>query len=271
MPQYGLEYGRVCRPLRTAAVHGSDAGAEGAAADQFRAGGNRSGRDDSVRASWMEQDGEGMAAGESCPSSSSDDLLGDDQLANINRFFPAASFGEDEQTAYGTSWTGANVVFAGHSGIDAATGVGRNVGRGEAWGPYEQMPPPQWQGGQITSESYRRCCTSVGWVAEALALRLMHAEASWNHDAFFDYVDRWMGQDDSESVREIKSATTRDFSPSWARQGQSWDDFANEMWAKHRARLKPPTDGWQKPHDDSYYRNAIDSEHKAKPSAAPGK
>jgi hypothetical protein len=34
-----------------------------------------------------------------------------------------------------------------------------------------------------TRESYRRCCTSAGWVARALALRLMHAERMWSHDA----------------------------------------------------------------------------------------
>ena len=33
------------------------------------------------------------------------------------------------------------------------------------WGPYEHTPPSQWRDGQNTSESYRRCCTSVGWVA----------------------------------------------------------------------------------------------------------
>ena len=58
-------------------------------------------------------------------------LLGDEQLANINQSFPKVSFGEDEQTAYGDCWTGAKVVFAGHSGIDAATGVGRNRGRAD--------------------------------------------------------------------------------------------------------------------------------------------
>jgi hypothetical protein len=36
------------------------------------------------------------------------------------------------------------------------------------------MQPSQWKEGQNTSESYRRCCTSVGWVAQA---RLMHTPA----------------------------------------------------------------------------------------------
>jgi hypothetical protein len=94
-------------------------------------------------------------------------------------------------------------------------------------------------------------------VAQALALRLMKAEKSWNHDPFFDYVDRWMYEDDSQFVKVIKEATGRDHDKSWARQGQAWDEFVNQMWARHRAKLAAPTDGWKKQHDDSYYRKAI--------------
>jgi len=183
-------------------------------------------------------------------------LLGDDELACVNRSFPKVSFGEDEQTAYGNCWTGAKVVFAGHSGIDASSGAGRS--RGNNWGPYEHMHPSTWKDGQNTSESYRRCCTSVGWVAQALALRLMKAERYWAHDAFFDYVDRWMYEDDTEFVRIIKEATGRDHSAKWARQGQCWDEFVNEMWKRYRPTLPAPTDGWKKERDDSYYRTAIE-------------
>ena len=111
--------------------------------------------------------------------------------------------------------------------------------------------------GQNTSESYRRCCTSVGWVAQALALRLLHAEKVWNHDAFFDYVDRWMYENDADFVKTIKQATGRDYSPEWARQGQTWEPFVNEMWSKYRPTLAAPIDGWKQQHDDSYYRTAI--------------
>ena len=80
-------------------------------------------------------------------------LLGDEQLANINKSFPKACFGEDEQTAYGDCWTGAKVVFTGHSGIDEVTGIGRDYARGpNAWGPYEHTPPATWGPGQKTSE-----------------------------------------------------------------------------------------------------------------------
>jgi hypothetical protein len=35
------------------------------------------------------------------------------------------------------------------------------------------------------------------------------------------------------------------------------------MWAKYRTMPgMPPTDGWEKAHDDSYYRNAISTADK---------
>jgi hypothetical protein len=121
------------------------------------------------------------------------------------------------------------------------------------------MPPSQWKGGQNTSEAYRRTCTGGGWVAQALALRLLHAEKAWGHDAFFDYVDRWMHEDDADFVRTIKRDTGKDHNKDWARQGQCWDDFAEEMWARHRAGAgMPSTDGWKRKHDDSRYRTAIE-------------
>jgi hypothetical protein len=251
MPQYGLEYGRVVgisalllctdlkqqqkEPLLVNFVQiGIDLGS------MVRAG----------HPGWTGWGGHG--SGRKLPIVFAMLLLGDDELAGISLSYPKVSFGEDEQTAYGDCWTGAKVVFAGHSGIDAATGEGRS--RGSGWGPYEHTPPSQWKDGQNTSESYRRCCTSVGWVAQALTLRLMQAEQAWGHDAFFDYVDRWMYEDDSAFVKTIKEATGRDHDRDWARQGQAWDAFVNEMWAKHRPALQAPTDGWKQNHDDSYSR-----------------
>ncbi len=256
MPQYGLEYGRVVgisalllctdlapqqkEPLLVNLVQiGIDLGG------MVRAG----------HPGWTGWGGHG--SGRKLPIVFAGLLLGDESLARINKSFPKVSFGEDEQTAYGDGWTGAKVVFAGHSGIDAATGAGRL--RGSGWGPYEHLPPAEWKDGQNTSEAYRRCCTSVGWVAQALALRLLRAEQSWDHDAFFDYVDRWMSEDDAEFVKTIREATGKDHDKDWARQGQAWDAFAGEMWARHRGALKAPMDGWKQDHDDSYYRRAIEN------------
>jgi len=255
MPQYGLEYGRVagiaalllCTDLKPAQK-------EPLLVNYVQIGIDLGGMVRAGHPGWTGWGGHG--SGRKLPIVFAGLLLGDEQLANVKRSFPKASFGEDEQTAYGDCWTGAKVVFAGHSGIDAATGVGRD--RGNAWGPYEHRPPSQWQSGQKTSESYRRCCTSVGWVAQALALRLVHAEKPWAHDAFFDYADRWMYENDAQFVKTIKQATGQDYDKEWARQGQAWDAFTNEMWAAHRAMLPAPTDGWKQRHDDSYYRAAIE-------------
>lgn len=256
MPQYGLEYGRVVgisalllcteidprqkEPLLVNLVQvGIDLGG------MMRAG----------HPGWTGWGGHG--SGRKLPIVLAGLLLGDESLAHINQSFPRASFGEDEQTAYGACWTGAKVVFAGHSGINAATGAGRS--RGSSWGPYEHLPPAEWHDGQRTSEAYRRCCTSVGWVAQALALRLMRAESAWNHDPFFDYVDRWMSEDDAEFVRVIRAATGDDHDKAWARQGQAWDAFVNEMWARHRPTHTSRSDGWKQDHDDRYYRHAVET------------
>jgi hypothetical protein len=266
MPQYGLEYGRVsgisalllCTDLKPAQK-------EPLLLNFVQVGIDLGGMVRAGHPGWTGWGGHG--SGRKLPIVFAGLLLGDERLAYVSHFFPRVSFGEDEQTAYGDAWTGAKVVFAGHSGIDAATGVGRDRVRGADWGPYEHMPPSQWKEGQNTSESYRRCCTSVGWVAQALALRLMHAEKAWHHDAFFDYVDRWMYEDDTTFVKTLKEATGKDYDHEWARQGQAWDAFVNEMWAKHRPSLPAPTDGWKHPHDDSYYREAIQKSHA---SVAPG-
>ncbi len=256
MPQYGLEYGRVvgisalllCTDLPPQQK-------EPLLVNLTQIGIDLDGMIRSGHPGWTGWGGHG--SGRKLPIVFAGILLGDDELANINRSLPKASFGEDEQTAYGDCWTGAKVVFAGHSGIDAVTGSGRL--RGSGWGPYEHTPPSEWKEGQNTSESYRRCCTSVGWVAQALALRLLGAEKPWSHDAFFDYVDRWMDEDDAAFVKEIKNATGRDHDKDWARQGQAWDAFVNQMWARHRAKLPAPIDGWRQKHDDSYYRRAVES------------
>ncbi len=257
MPQYGLEFGRVAGVsalLLSTDLKPQDK--EPLLVNYVQVGIDLGGMVRAGHPGWTAWGGHG--SGRKLPIVFAGLLLGDEELANVNRSFPGVSFGEDEQTAYGACWTGAKVVFAGHSGIDTITGVGRNRGRGGTWGPYEHMHPSQWKEGHSTSESYRRCCTSIGWVAQCLALKLLHAEKAWGHDAFFDYVDRWMYEDDAASLKTIKEATGKDHDKDWSRQGQAWDAFVGEMWAKHRPALQATTDGWRQEHDDSYYRAAIE-------------
>lgn len=258
MPQYGLELGRVVGI--SALLLCTDIGAERKEAllvNLVQIGIDLGGMVRSGHPGWTAWGGHG--SGRKLPIVLAGLLLGDEELAHLNRSFPKVSFGEDEQTAYGDAWTGAKVVFAGHSGIDAATGAGRDRVRGADWGPYEHLHPSEWKAGHETSEAYRRCCTSVGWVAQALALRLLGAEDAWGHDAFFDYVDRWMHEDDAAFVRTIRDATGKDHDKEWARQGQAWDAFVDEMWAHYRPTLDAPKDGWRKGRDAGPYRRAIET------------
>jgi hypothetical protein len=132
-----------------------------------------------------------------------------------------ARFSEDMQTMYGTGWTGAKALYAGHVGSAGLPGK-------PDWGAYEHLHPGEWK--STIGEDYRRCCTSVAWVGEALAARLTGVEKIWNHPAFFDYADRWMSEDDSEHLNIIEKFTAKSYRTAWARQGQAWDKFVEEMW-----------------------------------------
>ena len=200
-------------------------------------------------------------------------LLGDDDMANVSSRFPKTQFGEDEQTAYGDCWTGATVVFTGHSGIDEATGIGRDAARGpNPWGPYENLQPSQWTAENYRSEAYRRANTSRAWIAEALVLRLMHLEPQWHHDAFFDYVDRWMTEDDKPARSELFKYAPPQYQRAYTddpHQDYGWENGASErwltpIWIKYRPMNPAVQNGWKQQHDDIYYRNAIAMEKKSK-------
>jgi hypothetical protein len=176
-------------------------------------------------------------------------VLGDETMASPTKAFPKVEFGEDNQTMYGDCWTGAKVVFAGHSGVSTSTGEAPRP----QWGPYEHMPPSQWDKEgmrNMQSEAYRRANTSCCWVGEALVLRTLKAEPQWNHDAFFDYVDRWMTEDDKEFRQEINEyfpdRNLVDETKTWYHQGYAGEDWVKEAWNKHRtAPGMPSTDGWK--------------------------
>lgn len=162
-------------------------------------------------------------------------LLQDPEMASPSVTHPEVMFGEDMHTSfaadlpYGLAWCGADVVYTGHMGV----WQGETVSDEPGWGPYEHLPPNEWV--SDIGEGYRRCCTSLAWVGQALAARLMGAESDWAHDAFFAYVDRWMDPEgDAEYTEEIFQLTGWDFRASWAAHGQAWDPIVNAMWEAYR-------------------------------------
>lgn len=164
-------------------------------------------------------------------------MLGDADMQNPYAKFPNVKFGEDMQTVYGDGWTGAKALYAGHTGADGSKRV-------KGWGLYENTRPEEWDDAYRIGEAYRHCCTSVSWVGEALAIRLLKAENIWNYGAFLDYCDRWMYEDETEFAATVKKVKGWDIA---AGQGKTWDKFVDDMWAKYRAAPgMPPTDGWKK-------------------------
>jgi hypothetical protein len=155
-------------------------------------------------------------------------MLSDAEMAAPSKTHPAVAFQEDMQTMYDAGWTGARAVYAGHTGP-------RGHPDHPDWGRYEHLHPSRWPGN--IGESYRRCCTSIAWVGEALAIMILGTTEEWGHPAFFDYVDRWMTEDDSEAIRIIKQVRGADYSAGWARQRQTWDPFVQDMWRTYRARV----------------------------------
>jgi len=167
----------------------------------------------------------GHGSGRKWPILFSGMILGDEEMQSLGRKFPNIMFGEDMQTMKGAGWTGATALYAGHVGRDGLSG---KVG----WGAYEHLHPSKWVSN--IGENYRRCCTSISWVGQALAARIMNAEKLWAHDPFFDYVDRWMTEDDSRAIQEIKNSRGWDYSADWSRQRQAWDPFVTSMWNAYR-------------------------------------
>jgi hypothetical protein len=181
-------------------------------------------------------------------------LLQDDGMKNVSATYPN-QFGEDMQTVYvnqipggyAKAWQGATVIYGGHYGVDQTSGTPTDMSSNGLYAPYEQLQPRDWQlltpPGEQLGEAYRRCCTSVAWVGEALAARMLGAKDTWNHPAFFDYVDRWMTEDDTQAVADIKSQSGFDYSSDWERQGQTaaWlqgefpqYSFIDDMWKAYR-------------------------------------
>ncbi len=169
-------------------------------------------------------------------------MFGDEKMAHPDKTFPEIIFQEDNQTVYGKGWTGATALFAGHLGKSGWALYPNQDRRGFF---AETTHPSRWpndgKGTKFsnpgrTAEGYRRCCTSHAWIATALSIRIMRAESIWNHNAFVDYCDRWMTEDDTEHVKILARHAGMNVSSS-QRQRQTWDPWVDAMYKKYRNNL----------------------------------
>jgi hypothetical protein len=156
--------------------------------------------------------GGGHSSGRKWPVVFASLMLGD---ANLRDLPPSALFHEDTQTYYGKGWFGQTALWQMviHHGPRQ---------------PYEERPPEQWTDQwDKTSESYRLCCNGSAWIGTALAAREMKAIKVWEHDAYFDYCDRWMRPDDPYAAARGTHARP-------TQETKTLDPFVDAMWHAYR-------------------------------------
>ena len=158
---------------------------------------------------WNE--GGGHSSGRKWPILFASIMLDKPEIRNLPQ---SAIFQEDTQTYYGKGWFGQTVLWQMimHHGLRE---------------PYEEKSPDKWEKWDKTSESYRVCCNATAWVGTALAARYLKAIKLWGHDAYFDYVDRWMREDDP-----YKAA--RGNYPRPSGETTTFDPFITSMWKAYR-------------------------------------
>jgi len=171
-------------------------------------------------------------------------------------------FGEDGQTYYGVGGValfgqvdeytvcGCGGTYGGNPGYDqhiASCGSPPNVCRdpdgrvdgdvfelGTTGGACRAMrtPAAQIADGKWEAGGYQWCCTSNPWIGTQISALLLGLKGYWNHDAFFDYVDRWA-------------------SPPWNAPGAFGDPYLESMYAAHRSTVPgpwtPPDSGTLRP------------------------
>jgi len=71
---------------------------------------------------------------------------------------------------------------------------------------------------------YRTCCTANSYGGFILAAHIMSLKKEWNHDALFDYLDRYV---EIESAKEPKPSSVLS------------SKFADDMWLKYRDNYPP--------------------------------
>jgi hypothetical protein len=158
---------------------------------------------------WNE--GGGHSSGRKWPILFASIMLGEPSLTRLPE---SAIFQEDTQTYYGKGWFGQTALYwmVQHHGKRST---------------YEEKPPEQWEKWDKTTESYRKCCNASAWVGTVLTARYMKAIKLWNHDAHFDYVDRWMREDDPYAEARGKYGRP-------SQETTTFDPFVTEMWKAHR-------------------------------------
>ncbi len=148
-------------------------------------------------------------------------MLNDKEMLNPTEL---SNFAEDIQTYYGNGWAGQKALFQ----------IGTHTGPKP---PHEHKSPDTWDTNNKRAEGYR-VVNSVAWPSTALAVRFMGLIPQWNHDAFFDYNDRWMSPGDPYAENYAKVAEGK-YKRNQS-EAKTYDRFIDSMWDVHRKNAPEP-------------------------------
>jgi hypothetical protein len=128
-------------------------------------------------------------------------------------------FGEDSQTFYVSKADTAITHFYPQTGTHYTNYTAADIGLPE-WG-IRHATNAALDGKNWDDAAYRTSNTANAWAGFVLAAHIMNQKAAWNHNALFDYQDRYM------AVEKSLGHEGR-----WNRQ---WSKFAENMWDAYRA------------------------------------
>ncbi|MEN8139362.1 MAG: hypothetical protein ABFR62_13120 [Bacteroidota bacterium] len=164
--------------------------------------------------------GGGLASGRKWPIMFAGIMLNDKEMQT---FSSESAFHEDQQTYYGKGWTGETALWQmiQHHGLAPL---------------FEEMHPSEWtkENKGALAHGYRVCCNGTAWGGEALSALLMNAKQMWNHDAFFDYTDRYMSETPDKYIEAGLKVSEKYRKELWTR---NVDVFVDNMWRKYRTTV----------------------------------
>lgn len=158
----------------------------------------------------------GHGSGRKLPILFAGALLGDVEMLGVGQNYRSerhlngtytTHFGEDCQTFY-VEQTAPNQINWGYGSYTSAY-----VGLPEFGFSHVHEPSSDHSGWY--DDSYRRCCTANAWVSAVLCARMMGLVSAWDHQALFDYQERYM---------QIETT-------GWTR---SWSTWSGKMWDAYR-------------------------------------
>lgn len=164
--------------------------------------------------------------------------IGRVDITNYNPSHPEyINFGEDDQTFYVGDEEIYEPPYKKHVHPNGFVYYGH--GKGDKRRDYleytkDHIGMPEWgiahtifpnEDGLDWNASYRRAGTANAWGGFVLAAHIMGAKELWNHDALFDYMDRYM-----QVEKEFAGVGN------WTRQ---WYRFPERMWDAYRADYGP--------------------------------